>query len=153
PLVIAGAHCATISLSQIGPANREIQNHVRANTGNCGESMLSQGRRCVVDVGAEVDVSRGRGMTTKPACEPPPVLLLLARDGWRWPLGLLRLTAPLIAIDTNIARIAMTGAGIEWFGYAPRGHINDLAGWRALGMSVGRLLALGLIVRGRSACR
>jgi len=36
-------------------------------------------------------------MTTKPVCEPLPVLLLLARDGWRWPLGLLRLTAQLIA--------------------------------------------------------
>jgi len=59
PLVIAGAHCAGISLSQIEPANREIQNHVPANTGNCGESVLFQGRRCVVDVGAEVDVSRG----------------------------------------------------------------------------------------------
>ena len=47
----------------------------------------------------------------------------------------------------------MTGAGIEWFGYAQRGHINDFAGWRALGMGVGQLLALGLIVRGRSACR
>lgn len=92
-------------------------------------------------------------MTTKSVCEPLPVLLLLARDGWRWPLGLLRLTAPLIAIDTNIARIAMTGAGIEWFEYVQHGYINDFAGWRALGMGVGQLLALGLIERGRWACR
>lgn len=147
PLVIAGAHCATISLSQIGPANRKS----RIMFWQTPEIAV---KACyfVVDVGAEVDVA-GHGMTTKPACEPPPVLLLLARDGWRWPLGLLLLTAPLIAIETNIARIAMTGAGIEWFGYAQRGHMNDFPGWRALGMGVGQLLALGLIVRGRSACR
>jgi len=47
----------------------------------------------------------------------------------------------------------MTGAGIEWFEYVQRGYINDFAGWRALGMGVGQLLALGLIERGRWACR
>ena len=54
--------------------------------------------------------------------------------------------APLIAIECNIARVAATGAGIEWLGHASRGAIKEWTGWGAVAFGVAQVVGLGLLV-------
>jgi exosortase/archaeosortase family protein len=65
---------------------------------------------------------------------------------------MLILTAPLIALEINVLRVAGVGAGIEWFGLASRGAIKEWLGWGAMVFGVVQVIGLGWLV-GRRASR